>query len=142
MFEGLVHRVVVGYLGRFFKDIQKDQLKLSLWDGRVGRLSIKVSWKKLGWDQPIFIALEDVFICATQRDEQEWCLEEVEKREFAGKMAQLAAAELAKLSRRVGELSDLMLLDLSAENMYIQNILNFCEFVNAKLLDWAKFWLI
>lgn len=33
MFEGLVHRVLVGYLGRYFKNIQKEQLKLSLWNG-------------------------------------------------------------------------------------------------------------
>ncbi|WCJ32878.1 hypothetical protein M5689_014275 [Euphorbia peplus] len=127
MFEGLVHRVLVGYLGRYVKNIQKDQLKLSLWNeevllenvelipeafdylqlpfaiklGKVGRLSIKISWKKLGWDHPIIIVLEDVFICASQRDEHEWSMEVVERREFAGKKAQLAAAELAKISRRV-----------------------------------------
>eukprot|EP00257_Ricinus_communis_P016141 XP_015574209.1 vacuolar protein sorting-associated protein 13-like [Ricinus communis] len=127
MFEGLVHRVLVGYLGRYVKNIQKDQLKLSLWNeevllenvelipeafdylqlpfaikqGRVGRLSIKISWKKLGWDHPIIIVLEDVFICASQRNDHEWSMEAVESREYAGKQAQLAAAELAKLSRRV-----------------------------------------
>ncbi|XP_057987743.1 uncharacterized protein LOC110642362 isoform X2 [Hevea brasiliensis] len=127
MFEGLVHRVLVGYLGSYVKNIQKDHLKLSLWNeevflenvelipeafdylqlpfalkqGRIGKLSIKISWKKLGWDQPIIIALEDVFICASQRDDHEWSVEAAERREFAGKKAKLAAAELAKLSRRV-----------------------------------------
>ncbi|CAI0559649.1 unnamed protein product [Linum tenue] len=145
MFEALVHRVVVGYLGRFCKNLQKDQLKLSLWNeevllenvelipeafdylrlplalkyGRVGRLSIKVSWKKLGLGQPIIIALEDVFICASQRGEQEWCLEEVEKREFAGKRAQLVKAELAKLSSRV-------------DNQAGQS---FISYITAKVLD-------
>lgn len=38
--------------------------------GRVGKLSIKVPWKKLGWE-PIIIKLEDVFISATQRSDQE-----------------------------------------------------------------------
>ncbi|KAJ6967002.1 vacuolar protein sorting-associated protein 13-like [Populus alba x Populus x berolinensis] len=123
MFEGLVHRVLVGYLGRYFKNIQKEQLKLSLWNeevllenvdlipeafdylqlpfsikqGRVGRLSIKLSWKKIGWDHPIIIAVEDVFICLSQRDDQEWNLDAVERREFAAKKAQLAAAELFKI---------------------------------------------
>ncbi|XP_050228405.1 uncharacterized protein LOC126677693 isoform X2 [Mercurialis annua] len=127
MFEGVVHRVLVGYLGRYVKNFQKDQLKLSLWNeevllenveliteafdylqlpfaikqGRVGRLSIKISWKKLGWDCPIIIVLEDVFICVSQRDDHEWNMEAVERREYAAKKAQLAAAELAKLSRRV-----------------------------------------
>lgn len=38
--------------------------------GRVGKLSIKIPWKKLGWD-PIEIILEDVFLCASQRNDQE-----------------------------------------------------------------------
>jgi hypothetical protein len=45
--------------------------------------------------------IEDVFICASQRNDQEWSSDVVEKREFAGKKAKLASAELAKLSRRV-----------------------------------------
>lgn len=126
MFEGLVRQVLLGYLGRYVKDIQKEQLKITLWNeevllenvelileafdylqlpfalkqGRVGRLSIKIPWKKLGWD-PIIIVLEDVFISASQRGDQEWNEYAVEKREFAAKKAKLAAAELGKLSRRV-----------------------------------------
>lgn len=38
--------------------------------GRVGRLSIKIPWKKLGWD-PIIISLEDVLVCACQRNDDE-----------------------------------------------------------------------
>ncbi|KAK4437330.1 hypothetical protein Salat_0066900 [Sesamum alatum] len=67
---------------------------------RVGKLSIKIPWKKLGWD-PLIIILEDVYICISQRHDEEWCMDAVERREFASKKAQLAAAELAKLSRRV-----------------------------------------
>ncbi|XP_042498014.1 uncharacterized protein LOC122076662 [Macadamia integrifolia] len=126
MFEGLVRQLLLGYLGRYVKEIQKDQLKIGLWSeevllenvelileafdylqlpfalkqGRVGRLSIKIPWKKLGWD-PIVIVLEDVFICACRRDDNEWALDSVVKREYAGKKAKLAAAELAKLSGRV-----------------------------------------
>nr|KYP76317.1 Putative vacuolar protein sorting-associated protein 13A [Cajanus cajan] len=132
MFEGLVHQLLLGYLGRYFKDIQKEQLKIRLVDiyccteevllenvelildafdylqlpfalkqGRVGKLSIKIPWKK-PWD-PIIIILEDVFIFASQRGDQEWSADAVEKREFAGKKAKLAAAELGKLSRRVSD---------------------------------------
>ncbi|KAG2700491.1 hypothetical protein I3760_06G000100 [Carya illinoinensis] len=126
MLEGLVRQLLLGYLGRYVKDIQKEQLKITLWNeevllenvelileafdylqlpfalkqGRLGRLSIKIPWKKLGWD-PIIIILEDVFVCASQRDDHEWSLNAAEKREFAGKKAKLAAAELAKLSRCV-----------------------------------------
>lgn len=96
MFEGLVRQLLLGYLGRYVKDIQKEQLKITLWNeevllenvdlileafdylqlpfalkqGRVGRLSIKIPWKKLGWD-PLIITLEDVFVSASQRDDQE-----------------------------------------------------------------------
>ncbi|BFG24048.1 hypothetical protein CerSpe_103220 [Prunus speciosa] len=128
MFEGVVNQVISGFLGRYFRDIQRHQLKFTLWEGalflenlelsleafdylqlpfalkqgRVGKLSIKIPWKKLGWD-PIEIVLENVFLSASQRDDQEWSLDEVERRELAGKKAKLAAAELAKLSKRVCE---------------------------------------
>lgn len=128
MFEGLVRQLLLGYLGRYVKDIQKEQLKITLWNeevllenvelileafdylqlpfalkqGRVRKLSIKIPWKKLGWE-PLVISLEDVFVSACQRDDQEWSMDAVEGREFAGKKAKLAAAELAKLSRRVSD---------------------------------------
>ncbi|RWR93680.1 putative vacuolar protein sorting-associated protein 13A [Cinnamomum micranthum f. kanehirae] len=86
-----------GYLGRYVKDLQLKigllneevllenvelileafdylQPPFALKQGRVGKLSIKNPWKKLGWD-PIIISLEDVFICACQRDDDEWSLE-------------------------------------------------------------------
>ncbi|KAF8007492.1 hypothetical protein BT93_K1496 [Corymbia citriodora subsp. variegata] len=128
MFEGLVRQLLLGYLGRYVKDIQREQLKITLWneevllenvelileafdylrlpfalrEGRVGRLSIRIPWKKLGWD-PIIIVLEDVFVRASDRRDEEWTSEAVERREFAGKKAKLAAAELAKLSRRMDD---------------------------------------
>ncbi|KAK1305597.1 hypothetical protein QJS10_CPA10g00685 [Acorus calamus] len=78
------------------------QLPFSLKQGQVGRLSIKIPWKKLGWD-PINISLEDIFVLASQRDDSEWNLDLVERRELAGKKAKLNAAELAKLSKRVSD---------------------------------------
>ncbi|XP_074366463.1 intermembrane lipid transfer protein VPS13 isoform X3 [Apium graveolens] len=145
MFEGLVRQLIVGYLGRYIKDIHKEQLKITLWneevklenvelileafdylqlpcalkEGRVGRLSIKIPWKKLGWD-PIIISLEDVLVCACPRNDEEWSRDAVERREFAGKKAKLAAAELAKLSRRFS--------DDQAGN-------SFMSFITAKILD-------
>ncbi|XP_050382411.1 uncharacterized protein LOC126799284 isoform X2 [Argentina anserina] len=128
MFERVVTQVLHGYLGRYVKDFHKHQLKITIWNeevfledvelsleafeylqlpfalkqGRIGKISIKIPWKKLGWD-PFVISLENVYLCASQRDDEEWSLDEVEKREFAGKKAKLAAAELAKLSKRVCE---------------------------------------
>nr|XP_017251628.1 PREDICTED: putative vacuolar protein sorting-associated protein 13A isoform X2 [Daucus carota subsp. sativus] len=145
MFEGLVRQLIVGYLGRYIKDIHKEQLKITLWneevklenvelileafdylqlpcalkEGRVGRLSIKIPWKKLGWD-PIIISLDDVLVCACQRNDEEWSKDAVERREFAGKKAKLAAAELAKLSKRFSD---------------DQAGTSFISFITAKILD-------
>ncbi|KAL2484980.1 Protein of unknown function (DUF1162) [Abeliophyllum distichum] len=145
MFEGLVRQLILGYLGQYIKDIQKEQLKITLWheevflenvelileafdylqlpfaltQGRVGKLSIKIPWKKLGWD-PIIIILEDVYVCACNRDDEEWCMDAVERREYASKKAKLAAAELAKLSRRV--------CDNQAGKSFI-------SYITAKILD-------
>ena len=33
MFEGLVRQLIWGYLGKYIKDIQKEQLKITLWNG-------------------------------------------------------------------------------------------------------------
>lgn len=124
--ESVVLQLLQGYVGQFVKDIQKEQFKITPWkeevllenvelnfeafdylqlpfalkQGRVGRLSIKIPWKKLVWD-PIILILEDVYISASQRDDQDWCSEAAERREFASKKVTLAKAELAKLSSRV-----------------------------------------
>ncbi|XP_074272572.1 intermembrane lipid transfer protein VPS13-like isoform X1 [Silene latifolia] len=128
MFEGLVRQLLLGYLGRYIKDFQKEQLKITFWNeevllenvelileafdylqlpvalkrGHIGRLSIRIPWMKLGWD-PIIILVEDVFFSAGPRDDDEWSADAVETRELAAKKAKLAAAELAKLSRRVSD---------------------------------------
>ncbi|CAO2834271.1 unnamed protein product [Amaranthus hypochondriacus] len=125
MFEGIVRQLLLGYLGRYIKDFEKQQLKITLEEvvledvelileafdhlqlpvalkrGHVGRLSIGIPWKKLGWEYPIVISLEDVLFFAGPRNDDEWSVEAVERRELAAKKAKLAAAELAKLSRRV-----------------------------------------
>ncbi|XP_020114833.1 putative vacuolar protein sorting-associated protein 13A [Ananas comosus] len=145
MFEGVVSQVLAGYLGRYVKGIQKDQLKIGIWNeeillenvelileafdylqlpfalksGKVGKLSIKIPWKKLGWD-PIIVVLEDVFICACQREESEWSSDSIDRRELAGKLAKLNAIELAKFSRRV------------SDNQTGQS---FISYVSAKILD-------
>ncbi|XP_057532669.1 uncharacterized protein LOC130810577 isoform X2 [Amaranthus tricolor] len=125
MFEGIVRQLLLGYLGRYIKDFEKQQLKITLEEvvledvelileafdhlqlpvalkrGHVGRLSIGIPWKKLGWEYPIVISLEDVLFFAGPRNDDEWSIDAVERRELAAKKAKLAAAELAKLSRRV-----------------------------------------
>ncbi|PNT66537.1 hypothetical protein BRADI_3g13757v3 [Brachypodium distachyon] len=145
MFEGVVSQVLAGLLGRYVKGIQKEQLKIGIWNeevllenvelileafdylqlpfalktGRIGKLSIRIPWKKLGWD-PIIIVIEDVFVCACPREDSEWRSGSLDKRELAGKLAKLNAIELAKFSRRV------------TDNQTGQSLLSY---MSAKILD-------
>lgn len=138
-------QVLAGLLGRYVKGIQKEQLKIGIWNeeillenvelileafdylqlpfalrtGRIGKLSIKIPWKKLGWD-PIIIVIEDVFVCACPREDSEWGSDSLNKRELAGKLAKLNAIELAKFSRRV------------TDNQTGQSLLSY---MSAKILD-------
>lgn len=138
-------QVLAGLLGRYVKGIQKEQLKIGIWNeevllenvelileafdylqlpfalktGRIGKLSIRIPWKKLGWD-PIIIVIEDVFVCACPREDSEWRSGSLDKRELAGKLAKLNAIELAKFSRRV------------TDNQTGQSLLSY---MSAKILD-------
>ncbi|WVZ95400.1 hypothetical protein U9M48_041168 [Paspalum notatum var. saurae] len=135
MFEWLVSQVLDGLLRRYVRSIQKQQLRIEIWkeelllenvelileafdylqlpfalkNGRIGKLSIRIPWKKLGWD-PIIIIIEDVF----------WKSDSLDKRELAGKLAKLNAIELAKFSRRV------------TDNQTGQS---FLSYISAKILD-------
>lgn len=35
MLEGFVRQLILGYLGRYVKDFQKEQLKITLWNGNL-----------------------------------------------------------------------------------------------------------
>ncbi|GAV67143.1 LOW QUALITY PROTEIN: DUF1162 domain-containing protein/Chorein_N domain-containing protein [Cephalotus follicularis] len=122
--QRLVKQLIVGYLRRYVKNVDIKvtystefllldnvelileafdylQLPFAFNQARIGRLSIKFPWKSLG-RQPFVVCLEDVYVCVSQRGDQEWSLDEVQRREFAAKSAKLAAAELSKLSRPAG----------------------------------------
>ncbi|XVF88024.1 hypothetical protein PTKIN_Ptkin19aG0016200 [Pterospermum kingtungense] len=141
MLEGVVHQVLLGYLGRYVKDFLKDQVKVTLWNievelknidlilkafdylqlpfalkqGRVGRLSIRVPRDLIG-GEPILIALENVVFFVSLRDDHELRMDAVETREFVGKKAKLDAAELAKLSRLFAVLEN---IQVSIKNFHV-----------------------
>ncbi|PIA43479.1 hypothetical protein AQUCO_01900106v1 [Aquilegia coerulea] len=91
-----VGRVLLKNVELNLEAFDKLQLPFSLKEGRVGILSIKVG-------HPIIISLENVVICACERDDHEWSSDSVERREYAGKKVKLHAAEVAKFTRRVSE---------------------------------------
>lgn len=96
MLEGVLHQVLLGYLGRYVKDFSRDQVKVTLWNievelkdidlileafdylqlpfalkqGRVGKLRIKIPWNLIGGES-ILIALENVFFSVSPRDDHE-----------------------------------------------------------------------
>ncbi|XP_068635600.1 intermembrane lipid transfer protein VPS13 isoform X2 [Aristolochia californica] len=144
MFEGLIRQLLEGFLGSYVKNFEPDQLKVrllkeklvkleklelipeafdylqlpfALKEGHIGSLSIEFLWTR---HKPIKIIIKDVTICIGERDDCEWTSVSIERREFAAKNAKLAAAELAKLSRRV--------CDNQAGQM-------FSSFISAKILD-------
>ncbi|GBG69822.1 hypothetical protein CBR_g4651 [Chara braunii] len=126
MFEGLVYQALVNYLGQYVKGIPREQLRVGLWsgvvllenveiqteafdylqlpfairEGSIGKLQLQVPWKKLGWE-PLIVTLKDVVLCAGPWDDSEWGAEPAARRAQAAKRAQLVAAEMIKLSRRV-----------------------------------------
>uniref|UniRef100_A0A0E0AQ59 Uncharacterized protein n=1 Tax=Oryza glumipatula TaxID=40148 RepID=A0A0E0AQ59_9ORYZ len=132
MFEDLVSKVLPALLGRYVS-FQKDQLTINIWNqeiilvdvelileafdylqlpfalkkGRIGKLSVRIPWKTLGWGA-IIIAIED------------WSSDSLDKRELDGKLAKLKAIELAKISRRI------------TDNQTGQSLLSY---ILAKILD-------
>eukprot|EP00803_Ostreobium_quekettii_P009394 evm.model.scf_204.13 EVM.evm.TU.scf_204.13 scf_204:99162-102872(-) len=124
MFESWVSDLLASSLGHFI-DVQRDQLRISLWHGVVienarlrtdafdylqfpfkvnygciGRLQLQVPWRALR-SSPIVVELSDVTLSCTPWDEHEWSGEASIKRARAAKQAQVAAAELEKLSTKV-----------------------------------------
>ncbi|RVW77202.1 hypothetical protein CK203_043348 [Vitis vinifera] len=65
--------------------------------GRVGRFKHQNSMEKAWLGSHHHYLGGCIHLCC-QRDDQEWSLDAIERRELAGKKAKLAAAELAKLS--------------------------------------------
>ncbi|KAL5726588.1 hypothetical protein ACHQM5_009620 [Ranunculus cassubicifolius] len=145
MFERLVYKLILDHIGIYINNIHTDQLKVDLWraqvelrdvelnlevfddlqlpfslkEGRVGKLCVKVPWKRLGRD-PIFISLENVFVRACQRDDHEWNADSVKRREYTAKKAKLSAAEISLLSKCVSD---------------TQTGKSFIPYIMAKILD-------
>lgn len=62
--------------------------------------ALQIPWGRLRGG-PLIIELHDVTLCATARDGTDWEEGPALRRAQAAKQAQLAAAELAKLSKRM-----------------------------------------
>ena len=78
------------------------QLPFDIDEGSIGRLQIPIPWGQ--WRSgPLKIELSGVTLRATARDETDWEEGPARRRAQAAKQAELASAELEKLSKRVAQ---------------------------------------
>ncbi|EMC98060.1 hypothetical protein BAUCODRAFT_32061 [Baudoinia panamericana UAMH 10762] len=70
-------------------------LPLNVIEGHISSLVLKIPWRALR-AQPVQIHIEDVFLLAAPKEDQEYNAEEEEKRAHAVKMEKLDSAELLK----------------------------------------------
>lgn len=121
MLEGLVANLLNRFLGMYVRNFDPKQLNVGIWsgdvtlrdlelrrealdqfhlplnvvEGHISTLVLKIPWSNLR-GQPVRITIEDVFLLAAPKEDQEYDAEEEEKRAHAVKMEKLDSAELLK----------------------------------------------
>ncbi|KAJ1939046.1 Vacuolar protein sorting-associated protein 13, partial [Linderina pennispora] len=126
MFEGVVATVLNRFLGNYVTNLETNQLKLGIWQGDVkleklrlktdaldklhlpidvkegwlGTLTISIPWSNLK-GAPVRISIDDVFLLATPRFQEDFNAEEEDEREYVRKMRKLEQDELVKEHQRL-----------------------------------------
>ncbi|RVX68760.1 hypothetical protein B0A52_07646 [Exophiala mesophila] len=121
MLEGLVANLLNRFLGMYVKNFDPKQLNVGIWsgdvklrnlelrrealdqlhlpinvvEGRVGELTLSIPWSNLR-GKPVRVNIEDVFLLAAPKEEDEYDPDEEEKRAVAVKLEKLESAELLK----------------------------------------------
>jgi vacuolar protein sorting-associated protein 13A/C len=121
MLESLVANLLNRFLGMYVRNFDPKQLNIGIWsgdvtlrdlelrrealdqfhlplnvvEGHISSLVLKIPWSNLR-GAPVRISIEDVFLLAAPKEEQEFNAEEEEKRTHAVKMEKLDSAELLK----------------------------------------------
>ena len=121
MLEGLVANLLNRFLGMYVRNFDPKQLNVGIWsgdvklrdlelrrealdqfhlplnvvEGHISSLTLQIPWSNLR-GKPVRINIEDVFLLAAPREEQEYDAEEEERRAHAVKMEKLDSAELLK----------------------------------------------
>jgi len=121
MLEGLVANLLNRFLGMYVRNFDPKQLNVGIWsgdvtlrdlelrrealdqfhlplnvvEGHISTLVLKIPWSNLR-GQPVRITIEDVFLLAAPKEDQEYDADEEEKRAHAVKMEKLDSAELLK----------------------------------------------
>ena len=121
MLEGLVANLLNRFLGMYVKNFDPKQLNVGIWsgdvklrnlelrrealdqlhlpinvvEGRLGELTLSIPWSNLR-GKPVKVNIEDVFLLAAPKTEDDYDAEEEEKRAIAVKLEKLESAELLK----------------------------------------------
>ncbi|KAK4997866.1 Vacuolar protein sorting-associated protein 13 [Elasticomyces elasticus] len=121
MLEGLVANLLNRFLGMYVRNFDPKQLNVGIWsgdvklknlelrkealdqlhlplnviEGHLGQLTLSIPWSNLR-GKPVRVNIEDVFLLAAPKGDDEYNVEEEEKRAHAVKMEKLDSAELLK----------------------------------------------
>lgn len=121
MLEGLVANLLNRFLGMYVRNFDPKQLNVGIWNGDVklrdlelkrealdqfklpinvvkghlGQLTMAIPWTNLR-GKPVRINIEDVFLLAAPKEDEDYDAEEEERRAHAVKMEKLESAELLK----------------------------------------------
>ncbi|KAK4542998.1 hypothetical protein LTR36_005996 [Oleoguttula mirabilis] len=121
MLESLVANLLNRFLGMYVRNFDPKNLNVGIWsgdvklrdlelkkealdqfhlplnvvEGHISSLVLKIPWSNLR-GQPVQIHIEDVFLLAAPKGDEEYDAEEEERREHAVKMEKLDSAELLK----------------------------------------------
>jgi vacuolar protein sorting-associated protein 13A/C len=121
MLEGLVANLLNRFLGMYVRNFDPKQLNVGIWsgdvklkdlelrrealdqlhlplnvvEGHIGSLVLSIPWSNLR-GKPVRINIEDLFLLAAPKEDQEYDAEEEETRSHAVKMEKLDSAELLK----------------------------------------------
>lgn len=121
MLESLVANLLNRFLGMYVKNFDPKQLNVGIWsgdvklrnlelrrealdqlhlpinvvEGRLGELTLSIPWSNLR-GKPVRVNIEDVFLLAAPKEEDDYDPDEDEKRQVAVKLEKLESAELLK----------------------------------------------
>ncbi|KAK5949277.1 Vacuolar protein sorting-associated protein 13 [Knufia fluminis] len=121
MLEGLVANLLNRFLGMYVKNFDPKQLNVGIWsgdvklrnlelrrealdqlhlpinvvEGRLGNLTLSIPWSNLR-GKPVRVNIEDVYLLAAPKMEDNYDAQEEEKRAVAVKLEKLESAELLK----------------------------------------------
>ena len=127
MLESLVANLLNRFLGLYVRNFDPKQLNVGIWsgdvklrdlelrrealdqfhlplnvvEGHISSLVLQIPWSNLR-GKPVRINIEDVFLLAAPKEDQEYDAEEEEKRNHAVKMEKLDSAELLKERNTAG----------------------------------------